>query len=161
MTKEKIDNLLEELGRLGLGADGADVANKLQPARSDAAIASVDFILSSWISYRILSRALERIKDKLQDLPDRLENVGRIGKKGNIEDVSDLIDGIRTTVIDCQVSSRAQTRSAIQPADEPSPLHFHPAYPANYLHQHQEPSLDAKSWLRRLSVSQKPLYLSL
>ena len=47
MTKEKIDTLLKELGRLGLGADGVDVANKLQPTRSDAALASVDFVLYS------------------------------------------------------------------------------------------------------------------
>ena len=41
-----MDTLLKELGRLGLGADSADVANNLlQPARSDAAIASVDFVL--------------------------------------------------------------------------------------------------------------------
>ncbi|KAF9780491.1 hypothetical protein BJ322DRAFT_295993 [Thelephora terrestris] len=85
VTKEKIDALLKELDRLGLKADGGDVANALQPTRSDAALA-----------------ALERIKEKLQDLPDRIENVGRVGNDGNTKDVSDLLDDIRDTVVDCQ-----------------------------------------------------------
>ena len=136
--------MLKELGRLGLGADGADVATKLQLTRSDAAIASVDFVLYS-ISYRILCRALERIEDKLQDLPDRIEKVGRIGSEENTKDVPDRVDGIQATAVDCQVSSMAQTGSAIRLVYGPSSLHFQPAYPVNYPHQPPEPSLDAKS----------------
>ena len=60
-------------------------------------------------SHRISPRALEQIKGKLQELSDHIENVEQME---HTKEGPDLINGIRDTIVDCQVS-RAQTVSAI------------------------------------------------
>ncbi|KAF9785094.1 hypothetical protein BJ322DRAFT_1020694 [Thelephora terrestris] len=84
-TKEKIDALLKELDRLGLGVAGGDKAHESLPTRSEASLP-----------------ALERIKYKLQGLSDRVKNLGRMGTSEDTKDLSDLIDGIRDAVIGCE-----------------------------------------------------------
>jgi len=57
--------------------------------------------------------------------------------------VSGLMDDIRAAIVDCQVSSEAQTGSAIEVTDEYSLPHLHPAYLVNCLPRRQEPVSDA------------------
>ena len=71
--------------------------------------------------------------------------MGRTGSNEDIEGVFDLIDDIRDTVVDCQVSNWAQTGSVDLTTGEPSLLHSLPAHPVKYLPQHRGPFSDAKS----------------
>ena len=59
------------------------------------------------------SSTLERFKQKLQEVSDRIENAGYTGSDGGAEVVSQLMDEIRAAIADCQVSDEAQTRSGI------------------------------------------------
>ena len=52
----------------------------------------------------ILSSALERIKNKLEDLSDRVENMEQTGDNGDAKVVAELVGDIRDAVTDCQVS---------------------------------------------------------
>ena len=56
---------------------------------------------------------MERIKDRIQNLSDHVENVGRLGNSEDIKRVSDLVDGVRSAVVDCQVRNRSRTRLTI------------------------------------------------
>ncbi|KAF9780480.1 hypothetical protein BJ322DRAFT_295454 [Thelephora terrestris] len=84
-SSAKIDALLKELDSFGLGVDSGDTAHEAQPTRS-----------------ALVLTALKEIRDKLQDLSDRNENVGRMGSNEEIKDLSALIDGIRDIVADRQ-----------------------------------------------------------
>ena len=53
-----------------------------------------------------------QVKDKLKDVPDRFENMGRTGNNEHAKAVSELMDSIRNAVDNCQVSGNAQTGSA-------------------------------------------------
>jgi len=59
------------------------------------------------------SSTLERFKEKLQDVSDRVENAGYTGSDQDAGVVSQLMDEIRTAIVDCQVSDKAETRSGI------------------------------------------------
>ena len=59
------------------------------------------------------SSTLERFKEKLQEVSDRIENAGYTGSDEDAEVVSQLMDEIRAAIVDCQVSDKAQTRSGI------------------------------------------------
>jgi hypothetical protein len=71
-----MDGLLKGLDRLGLGADDGSAVHKPQPIRSDA-------LLMSAIPVPLFDPAfnppssLGQVKDKLKDVSDRLENMGR------------------------------------------------------------------------------------
>ncbi|KAF9780436.1 hypothetical protein BJ322DRAFT_1213591 [Thelephora terrestris] len=99
-TKENIDALLKELDRLGLGVDSGDTAREVRPTQSAPTLT-----------------ALEEIRDKLQALSDRIENVGRMGSNEEIKDLSALIDGIRDIVADRQYI----TLAASIPGESPPP----------------------------------------
>lgn len=105
MTKGQIDALLKWLAGLGLGTNDGDVVHELQLARSDGPPVSVVLVFHYLIPHRILSSALEQVNDKLRDISDRIENAGYIGN--NV--VSELMDEIRATITNSQVSSKAQT----------------------------------------------------
>ena len=53
-----------------------------------------------------------QVKDKLKDISDRLENMGRTGDNEDGKVVFELMEGIRNVVDDCRVSGNAQTGSA-------------------------------------------------
>jgi len=59
------------------------------------------------------SSTLERFKEKLQEVSDRVENAGYTGSDQDAGVVSQLMDEIRTAIVDCQVSDKAETRSGI------------------------------------------------
>jgi len=59
------------------------------------------------------SSTLERFKQKLQEVSDRIENAGYTGSNEDAEVVSQLMDEIRAAIVDCQVSDKAQTVSGI------------------------------------------------
>ena len=60
---------------------------------------------------------MERIKIKLSGIHERVENVRRMEVDEGAKVVSELVDDIRDTVADFEVSSRAQTGSANSTAD--------------------------------------------
>jgi hypothetical protein len=68
-----------------------------------------------------------------------------MGSNEDAKIVSELMDDIRAAVVDCQVSSEAQTVSEICVANEYSLLHLHLAYLANRLPRRRGPVSDATS----------------
>ena len=114
MTREKIDTLLKWLDKLGLGTNDGDGVHILQSTQGDApAFASVILVPLCSIQCSIRSSSLEGIKQKLQEVFNRIENAGYMGNDENVKVVSELMDDIRAAVINCQVSSEAQTVSDI------------------------------------------------
>ena len=59
------------------------------------------------------SSTLERFKEKLQEVSDRIENAGYTGSDEDAEAMPQLMDEIRAAIVDCQVSDKAQTKSGI------------------------------------------------
>ena len=59
------------------------------------------------------SSTLERFEEKLQEISDRIENAGYTGSDGDAEVVSQVMDEVRTAIVDSQVSDKAQTSSGI------------------------------------------------
>jgi hypothetical protein len=92
------------VGWAGLECGWRDTGHGSRPIRCDAALTSVDSVLLFRSCIEPLSSALERINDKLQDSSDHVENAGRLGNNEVIKDVSDLMDGVRSAVVECQVS---------------------------------------------------------
>ena len=113
MTKEQIDALLKWLDKLGTGMQDGDAVRKLQPTQSDALPASVISVAPCLFQHLILSSALERIKVKLRDVSDRIENPGYMGSTEGAKAVSRLTEEIRAAITDCQVSGKVLTGSAI------------------------------------------------
>ena len=109
MTKEQVDALLKLLDKLDGGTDDGDAIPHLQSTQSEALLMSVTLDPPCLIKHRILSSTLERIKDKLRDASDRVRNTGYMGGNEDAKVVSELMDEIQGSVIDCQVSNRAQT----------------------------------------------------
>ena len=112
-TKEQIDALLKRLDKLGVGVNDGDATHTLQPERSGALLASAILAPLCLIQHSILSSALERIKDKVRDVSDCIENPGYMGNTEGAKAVSRLMEEIRTAIADCQVSGRALTGPAI------------------------------------------------
>ena len=50
---------------------------------------------------------LERFKEKLQEVFDRIENAGYTGSDEDAEVVSQVMDEIRAAIVDCPVSGEA------------------------------------------------------
>lgn len=91
---------------MGLGAENWSVVT----ARNDAALLSAiqAFLACSFVEFS--PSALERIKDKLKEVSDRIENMGRVGNNEDVKAVAQLVDHIRDAVTDCKVSGEVLTR---------------------------------------------------
>ena len=94
MTKEQINALLKWLDKLGVGMNDGDAIHKLQPTRSGALFVSVVSAPLCLIQHSILSSVLEQIKDKFQDVSDRIGNLGYIGSTEGAKAVSQLMEEI-------------------------------------------------------------------
>ena len=111
--KKQIDAFLKRLDKLGIGMNDGGAVRKLQSTQSDAPFMSVISARLCLIQYSILSSALERIKNKLRDMSDRIENPGYTESTEGAKVVSQFMEEIRAAVADCQVSGKALTGSAI------------------------------------------------
>ena len=90
---------------------------------------------------------MERTKDKLQGISDRIEKTGYMGSNEDAQFLSELMDemGLRAATTDCQVSSEAQNSSQNQISNEHSLLHSYPVYLVNHLRRHRGPVSDVAS----------------
>jgi hypothetical protein len=110
VAKDQINALVKSLDKLGLGTN--EVVHELQSTRSDTLLTSVILVPLCRIPHRIVPSTLEQVKNKLQDVSDRAENVGYMGSD-DFKVVSELVDEIRAVIIDCKVSGETQTGSVI------------------------------------------------
>jgi len=104
---------VKSLDRLGLGTSGGDVGHRLQPTRNSVLLMSVFSAHLYEFHAEFSSSTLERFKEKLQEVSDRIDNAGYTGSDEDGEVVSRLMDEVRAAIVDCQVSYKAQTGSGI------------------------------------------------
>ena len=101
-TRDQIDALLKRLDELGVGMNGGD-----------ASLASVISAPLRLIQHSILSSTLDRIKDRLRDISDRIENPVYMGSTKGAKAVSRLMEEIRVAIANRQVSGKGLTGLAI------------------------------------------------
>ena len=102
MTKEKLEAIFARLDRLGLGEnDGHTIYPQDSVRRAD--LFTLVIPTPRYSSHRLLFSALNRIKDKLQMVLDRIQAAGYMGDDKDIQIVSELMDDIRDVVTDYQV----------------------------------------------------------
>ena len=73
--------------------------------------------------------------DKLQDMADRVENMGSTGS-GSEKVLSELVDEIRVIGRILRVSSNPRAGLVTQITNQPSLLHLRPPWLVNYLRRH-------------------------
>ena len=102
VTKERLEAIFARLDRLGLGEnDGHTIDPQDSVRRAD--LFKLVIPTSRYSSHQPLFSALNRIKDKLQMVLDRIQAAGYMGDDKDTQIVSELMDDIRDAVTDYQV----------------------------------------------------------
>lgn len=102
VTKERLEAIFARLDRLGLGEnDGHTIDPQDSVRRAD--LFKLVIPTPRYSSHQPLFSALNRIKDKLQMVLDRIQAAGYMGDDKDIQIASELMDDIRDAVTDYQV----------------------------------------------------------
>lgn len=102
VTKERLEAIFARLDRLGLGENDGHTIDPQDSVRR-AGLFKLVIPTPRYSSHQPLFSALNRIKDKLQMVLDRIQAAGYMGDDKDIQIASELMDDMRGAVTDYQV----------------------------------------------------------